>query len=88
MSMTRPPYPTGFREQMVELVRWGRSPEELAREFEPSAQSIRTPSPPVRPPNTPLQARNKMFVPIEAHEAAGAPPHRAPGRKRQHRRSV
>ena len=43
MSMTRPPHPTGFREQMVELVRWGRSPEKLAREFEPSAQSIRTP---------------------------------------------
>lgn len=41
MSLTRPPYPTGFREQMVELVRSGRSPEELAREFEPSAPSIR-----------------------------------------------
>ena len=41
MSMTRPLYPSGFREQMVELVRSGRSPEELAREFEPSAQSIR-----------------------------------------------
>jgi transposase len=26
---------------MVELVRAGRSPEELAREFEPSAQTIR-----------------------------------------------
>jgi transposase len=26
---------------MVELVRAGRSPEELAREFEPSAQAIR-----------------------------------------------
>lgn len=26
---------------MVELVRSGRSPEELAREFEPSAQTIR-----------------------------------------------
>ena len=37
MSLTRPPYPSGFREQMVELVRSGRSPEELAREFEPSA---------------------------------------------------
>ena len=41
MSMTRPSYPSGFREQMVELVRSGRSPEELAREFEPPAQSIR-----------------------------------------------
>ena len=38
---TRPPYPDEFRRQMVELVRRGRSPNELAREFEPSAQSIR-----------------------------------------------
>jgi transposase len=30
-----------FRAQMVELVRAGRSPEELAREFEPSEQTIR-----------------------------------------------
>jgi transposase len=35
-------YPPEFRRQMVELVRAGRSPEELAKEFEPSAQSIRT----------------------------------------------
>jgi transposase len=35
-------YPPEFRRQMVELVRSGRSPEELAKEFEPSAQSIRT----------------------------------------------
>ena len=41
MSSTRPPYPAAFREQMVELVRSGRSPEELSGEFEPSAQSIR-----------------------------------------------
>ncbi len=39
--MTRPPYASEFREQMVELVRSGRSPEELAREFEPFARSIR-----------------------------------------------
>ena len=31
----------GFRRQMVELVRAGRSPEELSREFEPTAQAIR-----------------------------------------------
>ena len=36
MSNTRPPYAAEFRQQMVELVRSGRSPEELAREFEPS----------------------------------------------------
>ncbi len=41
MSKTRPPYPPEFRQQMVELVRAGRSPEGLAREFEPSAQAIR-----------------------------------------------
>ena len=40
MSRTRKPYPQEIREQMVELVRAGRSPEELSREFEPSAQSI------------------------------------------------
>src|SRR5258708_35717556 len=31
----------GFRRQLVELVRAGRDPEQLAREFEPSAQAIR-----------------------------------------------
>lgn len=30
-----------FRRQMVELVRSGRDPTDLAREFEPSAQAIR-----------------------------------------------
>ena len=40
MPRTRKPYPPEFRQQMVELVRAGRSPEELSREFEPSAQSI------------------------------------------------
>jgi transposase len=35
------PYPPEFREQLIALVRAGRSPEELAKEFEPSAQSIR-----------------------------------------------
>ena len=34
-------YPPAFRRQMVELVRSGRTPEELSREFEPSAQAIR-----------------------------------------------
>lgn len=37
----RSPYPAEFRERLVELVRAGRSPEELAKEFEPSAQTIR-----------------------------------------------
>jgi len=34
-------YAPEFRRQMIELVRAGRSPEELAKEFEPSAQAIR-----------------------------------------------
>jgi len=41
MPKTRPPYAPEFRRQMIELVRAGRSPEQLAREFEPTAQSIR-----------------------------------------------
>jgi transposase len=41
MSKSRRPYPPEFRQQMVELVRAGRTPEELGREFEPTAQSIR-----------------------------------------------
>lgn len=41
MPTTRRPYPPEFRRQMVELVRAGRGPDELAREFEPSGQSIR-----------------------------------------------
>ncbi len=41
MAKTRPPYPPEFRRQIIELVRAGRTPEDLAREFEPTAQSIR-----------------------------------------------
>ena len=41
MPKTRPAYPPEFRRQMVDLVCAGRSPEELAREFEPSSHSIR-----------------------------------------------
>ena len=36
------PYPAEFRPQMGDLVRSGRSPDHLVREFEPSAQSIRS----------------------------------------------
>jgi transposase len=36
-----PPYSPEFRRQMVDLVRAGRDPADLAREFEPSAQAIR-----------------------------------------------
>ena len=40
MPRTRLPYSPEFRQQIIELVRAGRSPEELAREFEPTAQTI------------------------------------------------
>ena len=42
MPRYRSAYPPEFRRQMVELVRSGRTPEELSREFEPTAQSIST----------------------------------------------
>ena len=42
MPRYRTAYPPEFRRQMVDLVRSGRTPEELAREFEPTAQSIST----------------------------------------------
>jgi len=41
MPKTRPPYTAEFRRQMVDLIRAGRDPTDLAREFEPSAQAIR-----------------------------------------------
>ena len=41
MSKKQPPYAPEYRRQMVELVRSGRSPRELAREFECSASAIR-----------------------------------------------
>ena len=40
MPRARPPYSVEFRQQMVELVKTGRTPEELSREFEPTAQTI------------------------------------------------
>jgi transposase len=41
MPRSHSPYPPEFRQQMVELVRAGRTPNELAQEFEPTAESIR-----------------------------------------------
>lgn len=38
---THKPYPEEFKKKMVALVREGRTPEELARQFEPSGQAIR-----------------------------------------------
>jgi transposase len=33
MPKTKPPYAQGFRDQMVELVRSGRNPSDLSKEF-------------------------------------------------------
>jgi transposase len=41
MPKTRPPYPPQLRARLIELARTGRTPEELGRQFEPSAQTIR-----------------------------------------------
>ena len=40
MPRTRNPYPTDFRDQIVALVRTGRSVESLARELEPCVATI------------------------------------------------
>jgi transposase len=40
MPRTRPPYPKEFRRKMVELVRSGRTPYELSKQFEPTAVTI------------------------------------------------
>src|SRR5436309_10988474 len=39
-SAPPPPYPPEFRRRLIELVRAGQTPEELARKFEPTAQSM------------------------------------------------
>jgi transposase len=41
MPKTRKPYPDEFKKKLITLVRQGRTPEELARQFEPTSQSIR-----------------------------------------------
>ena len=41
MARTRRRYPPEFRQQLIDLARAGRTPEQLAKEFEPSAQTIR-----------------------------------------------
>ena len=40
MPKSHRPYALEFRRQMVDLVRSGRTPEALSREFEPTAQAI------------------------------------------------
>jgi transposase len=41
MPKSHTPYPEEFKQRIIEMVRGGRSPEELAEKFEPTAQSIR-----------------------------------------------
>jgi len=41
MPRSRPPYAPEFRRQMIDLVRARRTPAELSREFDVSANSIR-----------------------------------------------
>ena len=41
MPKSHKPYPPEFKRRLVEMVRAGRQPEELAEKFEPTAQSIR-----------------------------------------------
>jgi transposase len=41
MGKVRPPYPQEFKQQIIALARAGRSPAELAREFEPTEPTIR-----------------------------------------------
>ena len=41
VARTHSPYAPEFRRQIVELVRAGRDPVSLSREFEPSVQAIR-----------------------------------------------
>lgn len=41
MPKSHPPYPEEFREQILELIQAGGTPDELAKEFEPTAQTIR-----------------------------------------------
>jgi len=41
MPKTHPPYSPEFRRKIVDLVRTGRDPADLAREFEPTSQAIR-----------------------------------------------
>ena len=40
MPKSHHPYPREFKARLVETVRAGRTPEELAEKFEPTAQSI------------------------------------------------
>lgn len=42
MPRYRAAYPPEFRRRMIDLVRAGRTPQDLSREFEPNAETIKT----------------------------------------------
>jgi transposase len=42
MPRGRKPYPSEYRQRIVELARAGRSPAELSKEFGPTAETINT----------------------------------------------
>ena len=42
MPRTRPPYPLEFRQRILALARQGRTAWDLAREFEPTPQTIQS----------------------------------------------
>ena len=41
MTKSHKPYPPEFKHRLVEIVRAGRNPDELAEKFEPAAEAIR-----------------------------------------------
>ena len=87
MPKSRPPYPPEFRRQMVELVRAGRTPEELAQEFEPSAQTIRNwvkqADRDGGPPEDGLtSAEREELAPAAPREPPASPGARYPGKSR------
>ena len=41
MPRTHPQYPDEFRQQLLKLARAGQTADDLAKEFEPTAQTIR-----------------------------------------------
>jgi hypothetical protein len=79
MPMSYPAHPAPRREQILELMRAGRTPEERAKEFEPTTRAIRNwmtqayyrPSATPRPAS-PLNA--SRFPPCDTHERARASP--------------
>ena len=64
MSKSRPPYPAAFRQQMVELVRSGRTPGDLAREF----RTVGPGHPDLGRSDRPRHQRNEMTIPIGLRE--------------------